>query len=183
MLDLYYKDFSENKEGTWGIEPNRLIRFDLEGNQLYFYDFKENTFGMSLLSSILNTIVDPLRFVLVDDGEVMPISLFERYKFFNKITTEYYHVKNQSELKKKFKAIRSMGNNKPQPTSKSKNRLQNRLDRMADVINNKRMKNSGYKRDTITINKHSGNVTDLNKINNKIIRLIENNKERVRRGY
>lgn len=176
MLDLYYKDFSKNKEGTWGIEPNRLIRFDLEGNQLYFYDFKEHTFGMTFLSSILNAIVDPLRFVLVDEGQVMPISLFERYKFYGKITTEYYHVRNQLELKRNAEAIRSLvKTKKKQSTSKFQSRLN-------DMANHNNLRSS---RNNIsdTINSHSGNVTDLDKLNDKIIRLMKENEERVRRGY
>ena len=82
MLEMYYKDFDANqKQGKWGVKPNRLIRYDLEDKELYFYDFKERTFGMSVISIFLNAIVDPFRFVLVDDGQVMPLSIIDRYKF------------------------------------------------------------------------------------------------------
>lgn len=191
MLETYYNDLvKKEKNGKWGIDENRLVRFNLEGERIYFYVIKKDLFSNSLIGGLCNKIINPLRLLLVDNGQIMPLTFIDRYKFFYKVEDAFYKEKYRLEQEDIRKAYQEYGNHKPKKPKRYDNRKQtinNELDRLlnqakASTISANNMA-TGLNSFAVGESNRVKENTEIDKLNNKIKRLIQINEDRVRRGY
>lgn len=185
MVELYYDDLiGKNKEGSWGVEPNKLIRFSSDGKEEYHYTFKRYTSDLSLLG-LLRSIVNPLNLTLVDNGHIFPLSIFDKYKLYGKVTTEYYHIKRQLELTRNMEAIKQFTRSKKEPKKKSYSQTINNhgtVNEQINVTSNNSSATGDYSFAFGRNNVGSRYNMSNNTKRDRILELIRKNEERVKYG-
>lgn len=177
MVELYYEDLiGKNKEGKWGIEKNKLIRLDKEGNELYHYIFKECSVP-SFWLEMLNLIIKPLGLKLVDSGSLLPISTIGKYKLYYKVVDKYYDVKNKLELERNMNAIREMTERKIKVKKKSQVINNNgKVKQQVNISNGNGSFAFGHNTKSI------GSSSMTKSKRDRILELIRKNEQRVKYG-
>jgi len=94
----YQQDLMDNYgaiDRTWKLSDNKLIRFDGEGNELYFYDLYH-----SEKNGFFGALEEVRRFNLVNNKYVVKLNLYQRYKLMSLIGLKKDDITKLNRVKK-----------------------------------------------------------------------------------